>query len=57
VSLFPLFFNESIAAAASDRACCSYFSDVYRRFCFGDAAFSGRLNPKQFEIAFQVLAT
>jgi hypothetical protein len=30
---------------------------VYKRFCFGDAAFSGRLNPKQFEIAFQVLAT
>ena len=26
---------------------------MYRRFCFGDAAFSGRLNPKQFELAFQ----
>lgn len=32
-----------------------YFNDIYRRFCFGDAAFSGRLNPKQFEIAFKVM--
>jgi hypothetical protein len=30
-----------------------YFNDIYRRFCFGDAAFTGRLNPKQFELAFQ----
>ena len=36
--------------------CCSYFNDVYRRFCFGDAAFNGRLNPKQFELAFQASA-